>query len=269
MLDVNGLPDWPPADQIGVTARAAARLGLQLYTVRDAVAADLQGALRRVAEAGYAGVETMGTYGMAPGDLAAVLDTHGLEWIAAFTGLPDDASLDALAQAGCREIVLPFLEFDGFSGPAAITRAATRISEVAAVLAEHGLTVGYHNHHWEFAPIDGVPALQRLFAECDARVFAEVDVYWARVGGVDPASLVAALGERVRRVHVKDGPARDAAQPMVAVGEGALDIPVVLAAAKYSEWHVVELDECDTDMFEAVEASARYLLDLGMTRGRG
>ena len=86
-------------------------------------------------------------------------------------------------------------------------------------------------------------------------MFAEVDVYWARVGGVDPADLVAALGDRARRIHVKDGPATDAAQPMVAVGEGALDIPAVLAAAKHSEWHVVELDECDTDLFEAVEAT--------------
>lgn len=251
-----------------VGASQQPRLGLQLYTIRDAVAADLHAALRRVADAGYAGVETMGTYDMAPEELARVLETYGLEWISAFTGLPDHESLDALARAGCHEIVLPFLEVDGFADAAAIARGADHIDAMAVIAAEHGVTVGYHNHYWEFTLVDGVPALERFFAACDLRVFAEVDVYWVQVGGVDPAQFVGALGERARRLHVKDGPADDPAQAMVAAGEGNVDIPAVLAAAKHAEWHVVELDQCDTDMFEAVEASARYLLDLGLTRGR-
>ncbi|MFN8027419.1 MAG: sugar phosphate isomerase/epimerase, partial [Acidimicrobiia bacterium] len=60
---------------------ASARLGLQLYTVRDEVAADLPGSLQRVADAGFVGVETMGTYGLAPAELARILDDHGLAWI--------------------------------------------------------------------------------------------------------------------------------------------------------------------------------------------
>lgn len=246
-----------------------ARLGLQLYTVRDEVAADLPGSLRRAADAGFAGVETMGTYGMAPAELARVLDDHGLAWIGAFSGLPErDDELDALAAAGCHEIVLPFLADDGFTDAAAIARGAAQLSEAAAFAGEHGVTVGYHNHYWEFAPVDGVPALQRFLDACDPRVFAELDVYWAQVAGVDPVAFVTAIGARARRLHVKDGPAGDASQPHVAVGAGNVDVEAVLRAASFAEWHVVELDHCATDMFEAVEQSARYLLDLGLTRGR-
>jgi hypothetical protein len=47
-----------------------------------------------------------------------------------------------------------------------------------------------------------------------------------------------------------------------------VDIPSVLAAAPHAAWHVVELDRCDTDMFEAVEASYRYLVGNGLSAGR-
>lgn len=246
---------------------SAPRLGLQLYTVREAVDADLPGTLARVAAAGYTGVETMGTYGMPAAELARILDDHGLAWIGAFTGVPDPVDLDAFARAGCRDIVVPFLPVDGFSDADAIARGAEYLGAAAAAAGDYGVNVGYHNHYWEFATIDGVPALQRLLDACDPRVFAELDVYWAQVAGVDPAAFVTAIGPRARRLHVKDGPAVDADSAMVAVGEGNVDVSSVLRAASHAEWHVVELDHCATDMFTAVERSALYLLDLGLTLG--
>jgi sugar phosphate isomerase/epimerase len=84
------------------------------------------------------------------------------------------------------------------------------------------------------------------------------------------------LGARVRRLHVKDGPGTAPkpgrrgleADPQTAVGSGALDIPAILAAATHAEWHVIELDECASDMFDAIEASYRYLTRHGFSRGR-
>ena len=54
----------------------------------------------------------------------------------------------------------------------------------------------------------------------------------------------------------------------VAVGDGAIDIPGALAAAPGARWHIVELDHCDTDMFDAVERSYHYLVDNHLSRGR-
>jgi sugar phosphate isomerase/epimerase len=87
------------------------------------------------------------------------------------------------------------------------------------------------------------------------------------VGGVDPAQAVARLGKRARMLHLKDGPGQDIKAPNTAAGEGALDMPAI-AAASQAEWHVVELDHCAGDMFEAVERSHRYLVGAGLARGR-
>jgi sugar phosphate isomerase/epimerase len=130
------------------------------------------------------------------------------------------------------------------------------------------MAFGYHNHFWEMGEVDGRPALLHLFDALDPSVFAEVDIYWAQVGGVDPEQLVRELGDRVGLLHVKDGPADEPPSPMVAVGDGVVDIPRVLAAAPGARWHIVELDRCATDMFDAVERSYDYLVGNGLSRGR-
>ena len=92
---------------------------------------------------------------------------------------------------------------------------------------------------------------------------AEVDVYWAATAGRDPVAEIEALGARVRRVHLKDGPAV-LGEPQVALGEGRLDIEACARAARHADWYIVELDECATDMFDALAASYRYLDERGL-----
>ena len=72
----------------------------------------------------------------------------------------------------------------------------------------------------------------------------------------------------MRLLHVKDGPADDPGAPMVAVGAGVVDIPAILRANPAVEWHLVELDRCATDMYEAVAESRKYLATLGLTADR-
>ena len=115
---------------------------------------------------------------------------------------------------------------------------------------------------------DGRPALLHLFELVAPGVIAEVDIYWAQVGGSDPKQLVAELGTRVGLLHVKDGPADEPKNPMVAVGDGVVDVPGVLAASPTARWHIVELDRCATDMFDAVERSFDYLVGGGYSRGK-
>jgi sugar phosphate isomerase/epimerase len=131
------------------------------------------------------------------------------------------------------------------------------------------MRLGYHNHNWEFSTrIDGRPAYSVLFDQLSPQIFAEVDVYWAQVGGCDPVSIITELGTRARLLHMKDGPADSPKSAMTAAGAGAVDLPGVAAAAPYADWHIVELDRCETDMFEAVEASFRYLVEAGLSQGQ-
>jgi sugar phosphate isomerase/epimerase len=130
------------------------------------------------------------------------------------------------------------------------------------------MRLGYHNHFWELASIDGRVALTELFELAGTNIVAEVDTYWAQVGGADPAQYVKELGDRVRFLHVKDGPADSHESAMVAVGAGQVDVPAILTANPAVQWHIVELDRCDTDMYTAVADSARYLAGVGLTETR-
>jgi sugar phosphate isomerase/epimerase len=165
--------------------------------------------------------------------------------------------------------VIPALGPASFADLDAIRAAADLVNATNERVRARGLTLGYHNHYWELqSVIDDRPALLHLFDQVDGSVLAEVDVYWARVGGVDPTELVAELGERAALLHVKDGPAGDPSQAMVAVGDGAIDVAAVVAAAPAARWHIIELDRCATDMFEAVERSYHYLVENQLSRGR-
>jgi sugar phosphate isomerase/epimerase len=166
-------------------------------------------------------------------------------------------------------VVIPMLSDKVFADVDTVRAIADRVNALDAVARDRGMTLGYHNHFWEFATMpDGRPALLHLFEHLAPTVFAEVDIYWAQVGGVDPKELVTQLGSRVGLLHVKDGPADEPPNPMVAVGDGAVDIPGVLEASPSAQWHIVELDRCATDMFEAVDRSYDYLVGSGLSRGR-
>ena len=80
--------------------------------------------------------------------------------------------------------------------------------------------------------------------------------------------VVADLGSRARLLHMKDGPADEPKSAMTAAGAGAVDLAGIAAAADHAAWHIVELDRCETDMFDAVEESYRYLVGEGISKGR-
>ena len=102
-----------------------------------------------------------------------------------------------------------------------------------------------------------------LADELDPDVLLEVDTYWAAVGGQDVPALLGRLGDRVRYLHVKDGPVTKD-DPMTAVGAGKMPVAEILAASPSAEWNVVELDACATDMMEAVADSISWLTSHGL-----
>lgn len=247
-------------------------ISVQLYTLREEAAKDLPGVIARLGRIGYAGVETAGLYGLGPAEFKALVDDAGLEVSAAhvqmITEKNADEVFDEQEALGNRELVVAFLPPEFFNDADSTQRVADKLNAAHALATARGFTLGYHNHWWEFATrIGDQTAHAYLFERLDASVFAEIDTYWARVGGADPARVVAGLAERARMLHLKDGPADDPESPMTAVGAGVLDVAAIAAASR-ARWHVVELDRCATDMFEAVEQSYRYLTGAGLAKGR-
>jgi sugar phosphate isomerase/epimerase len=250
-----------------------APISVQLYSLRKEAERDFPGVLERLGRIGYAGVELAGLHGMAPAELRRVLDGVGLALSGAHVQAPigehAQRILDEQEALGNRTLVVAFAAPERFRDAPAVQALADELERARENASARGMALGYHNHWWEFETrIDGRPAHQVLFEALHPDVFAEVDVYWARVGGADPVRVVQELGRRARLLHVKDGPAQDPKAPMTAVGEGKIDVPAVLRASPHPEWHVVELDRCATDMFEAIERSHRYLVGAGLSRGR-
>jgi sugar phosphate isomerase/epimerase len=248
-------------------------ISIQLYTLRDQTAADFPAVLSRLGAKGYVGVELAGFGSLTPPQLRQALDDAGLVVSSAHVGFQDDsefaAALDAHQPVGCDTVVIPALSHKAFADLDTVRAAADRVNALENIARDRGMTLGYHNHWWELAKFpDGRPALLHLFDHLAPTVFAEVDIYWAQVGGSDPKEVVTELGSRVGLLHVKDGPADEPPSSMVAVGDGVIDVPGVLGASPTARWHIVELDRCATDMFDAVERSYDFLVGAGLSSGR-
>lgn len=238
-------------------------IALQLYSLRDILPGDFAGVIRQIAGMGYAGVETAGFPGSTPQAAAQLFNDLGLTVCSAHVTAPTAENqaeiFDTLALLDCRRAVVAWQPPEMFQTLDGIARVADLLNTAAGLAAAHGVTVFYHNHWFELAPLNGRLALHRLLERLDPAVQLEVDTYWVRTGGVDPAGLLRELGPLASLLHLKDGPCT-IKDPMMAVGDGVMDVPAVLAAANgHAEWLIVELDRCATDMLTAVDRSFRYL----------
>lgn len=252
-----------------MTANEAARppIGLQLYTVRDALAADPSGTLRRVADLGLRTVE--------PFDLVAAVDRLvepmadlGLAAPTSHVSFVDgglDAALAAAERLGVRTIIEPYVPEERWTSREDVETIAGALGDAARRAADRGIAVGYHNHWWELERhVDGVPALEVLADRLDAAVVLELDTYWCAVGGADPVEMLRRLGERVVATHVKDGPiSRDNASQLPA-GAGRMPIPEILAAAPAAR-PVLEFDAYAGDLFDGISQAIAFVRRHGAT----
>jgi sugar phosphate isomerase/epimerase len=240
-------------------------LSVQLYSVRDAFAADPAETLRRLAALGFTQVEPYGVVENVEA-LRAGLQANGLTAPTAHArliGADQAAVFAAAAELGIGLVIDPLVKPEQWQDPADIAATADALNAAAKVAAEHGVSVGYHNHWWELqARIDGRSAFEVFADQLDPAVALEVDTYWATAGGEDAPALLRRLGDRVRAIHVKDGALATDATGQVPAGQGRVPVADVLAAAP-DALRVIEFDAYDGDLFEAIAASHAFLTGAG------
>jgi sugar phosphate isomerase/epimerase len=243
-------------------------IALQLYTIRRELETNPERALEQVKAMSVDAVEIAPLQnGLSAGHLSKLLRSLELKAIAIHCALPvgeqTSEVVDLANEFGCSRVIWHgwprAAAFDTVDG---VHRLVEQCNEAAANAREHGLELGLHNHWWEFERLDGRFPYQLILNELNPEVFFEIDTYWIRAAGLNPADILRELGERVALLHVKDGSARKG-EPMTAVGDGVMDFPTILKATSPTvQWLVVELDECGTSIWEAIQRSFEYLRDL-------
>lgn len=235
---------------------------LQLYTLRNAISEDLPGTIRKVAEIGFTQVEPYNFVATAR-ELGAALKENGLTAPSGHAPLmsqDQDEIFAAAKELGITTVIDPFLPAEHWQKAEDIQATAEKLNAAAKKGAEYGIRVGYHNHAWELeSTIEGHTALEYFASLLDPELVLEVDTYWAAVGGQDPVELLARLGDRVKFIHIKDGPLNKDNKAQQPAGQGKVPVMEVIAAAKSLEVGVVEFDDYAGDIFDGIAQSLAFL----------
>lgn len=247
-----------PADKLD-------RIGLQLYTVRDEMARDVERTLARVAEIGYREVEFAGYFNREPKALRAALDAVGLSAPSAhvpFEALGDQwpKTFEDAQAIGHRYLVVPWIPEDQRRTLDGYRRVGERFNRAGEAAQAAGLQFGYHNHDFEFPPVEGRVPYDVLLESTDAKlVQMELDLYWIRAAGGDPLAYFARHPGRFTLVHVKDMDGTPK-HGMVDVGSGVIDFKGIFARREQAgiRHFFVEHDRPQSPL-DSIRASFEYL----------
>ena len=260
-----------------------APIALQLYTVRTEIEKDIAGTLHKVAQVGFEAVETaFWPENITIRQAGKHLGDAGLAVCSAHIDLPvgdkKSSMLETAEAFHCKRMIWHGWPEDKRYSTADGTKALADIYNEANHFAKsNGLQFGLHNHWWEFRnKVDGRYVYEILLERLEPDIFFEIDTYWVKVAGHDPAKIVGHFGKRAQLLHIKDGPAKwndslpaDNPDPMVAVGTGTQDFPAIVKAARgNTAWMVVEMDRVATDLFTAIQDSYNYLVKNGLAKGK-
>lgn len=245
--------------------RKLKKVGLQLYTVRDLMKADLPGTLRKVAQIGYKEVEFAGYYGRSPAQIKALLKQNGLTSPSSHIGLDilEKDSVRAFADAkaiGHSWVTMPYIPEERRKTPDDWNKIIDLLNQLGPQAKAAGLRLAYHNHDFEIRPVNGVRPLDMMLDKTDpSLVDFEMDLYWVVFGGGDPLDFFARHPKRFAMVHVKDS-AGPPDNKMVDVGKGTIDFPKIFAQSDKAgiKHYFVEHDQ-PADPIATIRNSYRYL----------
>ncbi|MBK6266298.1 sugar phosphate isomerase/epimerase [Marivirga sp. S37H4] len=254
--------------------------GIQLYTLRDELAKDFAGTLKKVAELGYKNIELFnyqdGKYfGNSISEVKKMMDDHGLKVRSShvLTGITMPENIGTLtnswertvedaAKMGQEYIICAYLhdaERENLDDYRKLTDLLNKSGEVSK---KYGIQMGYHNHAFEFEEMKGEIPYNILLNECDKELVKyELDLYWTKRAGVNPVDYFKEYPGRFPLWHVKDMEASQD-QFFAPVGEGIIDWQNIFNHASTAglDYYFVEQDATrDNKPFKSIEKSIKYL----------
>src|SRR5271157_380544 len=250
-------------------------IGVQLYTVRNVILNNPPKVLTEISDIGYREAEVTSDN---MDKIWDALTATKLKPVSLHVGSDlfkgDISHIDTVFAAakmkGFSYVVYPYLPPDERGGLDAIKRLADNLNNAAKAAQTNDVTLCYHNHAFEFEPMEGTTPLETLMKETDPkRVGLELDIFWVVTAGQDPKALLKKYAGRIPLVHLKDrvtpaAPHYNEDVPRTdfkEVGHGAIDIPGVLAVASEVgvKHYFVEQDSTPGDPIVSLKQSYEYL----------
>ena len=249
------------------------KVGVQLYTVRDQMKADFDGTIAKVAQIGYKEVEFAGYFGRTGQQVRAAVDKNGLKAVSThvqYDELDDKFAsvIETSKTIGVEYIVCPWIPAEQRNWK----KAAEKFNFCGEQTKKAGMQFAYHNHWFEFLPVDGKLPYDELLKECDAHlVKMEMDLCWITAAGADPLKYFDRYPGRFPLVHVKDlktlpkitaGGAQNYGDTvdLTEVGGGVIDWKKIFAQSEKAgiKHYIVEHDH-PKQPFESITKSYEYL----------
>ena len=254
-------------------------IGVQLWSVRDVVEKNTQRTLELIGKMGYAEVEGYKYenglfFNLSPSDFKKLLSDTGLKMTSAHTAInmkhwdyksqkiSDLAkkTIEDHAAVGVEQLIVPGIDKE-LRNQDSIQTLAEIFNHVGEACKSSGIQFGYHNHDYEFYPIDGRYMIDLVLGQTDpALVVWEMDLYWVSYANEDPARWIQQYGKRIRAFHVKDM-ANTPKKETIEVGNGVMDFVSIFkdpGAAKVV-YYIVELEDYKTSSMEGINISLQGL----------
>jgi sugar phosphate isomerase/epimerase len=249
-------------------------VGLELYSVRDALKRDPEGTVRAVAQMGYQAVEFYAPYfewsDAQAKQMRKVMDDLGIRCYSThnnddyFSAKNIDRARDLNMILGSKYMVLawsdPKTEMDGWKA------LADQLNAASEKLQPSGLTTGYHNHQAEWKAIGGQRPMDILAKNTRSSVMLQLDVGTCIEGGGDPVAWIRGNPGRIRSIHCKDWSRDPAIGYKTLFGEGVADWKGIFQAAENGGGVEFYLVEQEGSRYPEMETARRCLQAFRATR---
>jgi sugar phosphate isomerase/epimerase len=253
----------------GKSAKGKIPIGLQLYSVRKDCEKDFPGTVAAVAKLGYAGVEFAGYYGRTAAEVRKVLDDNGLKCCGTHAQF-DTLIGDELAKTvefnmtiGNKYLICPWIPEERRKSKQDWLDLARLFNDISGKVKPHGMQVGYHNHNFEFTPIDGEKPWDIFFGNTDPSVIMQVDTGNGLGAGQDMIPFLRQYPGRAVTIHLKEFSAKN---PNAMIGEGDIDWKEVFSICETTggtQWYIVEDEKENLPALECVKKNLENLRKMG------
>ena len=254
------------------------KVGLQLYSLRDEIGTDIKSVIAKAAKAGYQELETFGYdptkgfFGLKPNEFRETLAANGMTTPSGHYGLDSylgtaneevlKVYIDVAKSAGQKYLTIPYLGAELRKSVDDFKNLADKMNKAAELCKKSNLKLAYHNHDFEFKPVDGTMLYDVLLKETERKLVSfEMDIYWVVRAGQDPVKMIDQHPGRFHMWHIKD---MDKSKPDLntEIGSGNINFNSIFAKAKKAGLEHIFMEQenfTNIDPYKSITQSANYI----------